>query len=106
LPVLPYRSPNLGPASAAGPGIEQNYLDAFTHANFPDNIGSSSGWRIHPAAGRFCALLAEVTTENVRTALLSSRTVDVRIWDVKTFGRTLFTQRKLAFPGAKKPDGP
>ena len=54
LPVLPYRSPNLGPASAAGPGIEQNYLDAFTHANFPDNIeyGLDAGGRILGANGK------------------------------------------------------
>ncbi len=42
LPVLPYRSPNLGPASAAGPRIGRNYLEAFTHANFPDNIALES----------------------------------------------------------------
>ena len=57
LPVLPYRSPNLGPASAAGPRIGRNYLEAFTHANFLDNIGWPSGLRPQPHHGELVVII-------------------------------------------------
>jgi hypothetical protein len=48
----------------------------------------------------FGALLANVTTTNVRAAMQASRTVDVKNWAAQTLGLTLVAQRQLAFAGA------
>jgi len=45
----------------------------------------------------FGAMLTHVTTDIVREAMQTSRTVNIRQWAADTFGVTLFGQRKLAF---------
>ncbi len=45
----------------------------------------------------FGALLANTTTEVIRTALAHSRTLDVRRWCREHLGLTIFGKRKLAF---------
>jgi hypothetical protein len=48
----------------------------------------------------FGAMLADVTTDVVRSAMQASKTLDVRRWAADTLGVTLFAQRKIAFASA------
>jgi hypothetical protein len=45
----------------------------------------------------FGAMLTKATTDVVREAMKTSRTMDIRRWAAQTLGLTLFAQRKLAY---------